>query len=60
MSDFSAAEQVYLALESLSYTLGDRQKLSAALDRFYAEVEDDASFNPSSFSNTAQSLQGQF
>ena len=59
-SDFSAAEQVYMALESLSYTLGDRQGLSAALDRLYAEVEDDAKFNPSSFSNTAQNVQGRF
>jgi hypothetical protein len=60
MSDFNAAEQVYLALESLSYTLGDRSKYSAALDRIYKEVEDDASFNPSSFRSTAQTLQGQF
>jgi len=60
MSDFNAAEQVYLALESLSYTLGDRQQHTGALDRIYDEVENDSSFDPSSFSRTAQNLQGQF
>lgn len=60
MSDFNAAEQVYLALESLSYTLGDRQKLISALDRIYTEVENDSAFNPSSFVRTAQDVQGQF
>jgi hypothetical protein len=60
MSDFNAAEQVYLGLESLSYTLGDRQQKTAALDRIYKEVENDSTFNPSSFSRTAQDVQGQF
>lgn len=60
MSDFNAAEQVYLALESLSYSLDDRQRLAGALDRIYAEVEDDATFVPSSFASTAGKVQGQF
>lgn len=60
MSDFNAAEQVYLALESLSYTLGDRQQITSALDRIYEEVANDSTFSPSSFSRTAQSVQGQF
>ena len=60
MSDFNAAEQLYLALESLSYTLGDRQRLKGALDRIYTEVEDGAKFNPSSLASTAQKLQGKF
>lgn len=58
--DFNAAEQVFLGLESLSYSLDDRQRLSAALDRIFAEVEDDATFVPSSFARTAGSVQGQF
>jgi len=60
MSDFNSAEQVYLALESLSYTLGDRQQKTAALDRMYKEVENDSSFSPASFSRTAQNVRGQF
>jgi len=59
-SDFNSAEQVYLALESLSYTLGDRQQKTSALDRIYAEVENDSSFNPASFSRTAQNVRGEF
>jgi hypothetical protein len=59
-SDFNSAEQVYLALESLSYTLGDRQQKTSALDRMYKEVENDSSFNPSSFSRTAQNVRGEF
>lgn len=60
MSDFHAAEQVYLGLESLSYSLGDRQTVEAALDQIYAEVEDDSSFNPSTFATTARNLRGKF
>ena len=60
MSDFNSAGQVYLALESLSYTLGDRQQLTSAIDEMYDEVENDSTFNPSSFSRTAQDVQGQF
>ena len=59
-SDFNSAEQVYLALESLSYTLGDRGQLTSTLDRIYAEVEDDSTFDPSSFAATARNIQGQF
>ena len=58
--DFNAAEQLFLGLESLSYSLDDRQRLSGALDRIFAEVEDDATFVPSSFARTAGSVQGQF
>ncbi len=60
MSDFNAAEQVYLALESLSFTLGDRQRLEDALDRIYAQVEIASEFRPSSFASTARNLQGEF
>lgn len=60
MSDFNAAEQAYFALESLSYSLGDRDRLTVALDRIYAEVEIASKFRPGSFASTARSLQGQF
>lgn len=60
MNDFNAAEQIYFALESLSYTLGDRQRLVGALDRIYAEVEDDSGFRPASFAATARNVRGQF
>lgn len=59
-SDFNAAEQVYLALESLSFTLGDRDRLTSALDKIYSEVETASAFRPAAFANTARNLTGQF
>lgn len=60
MSDFNAAEQLYLALESLSYSIGDRERLADSLDRIYAEVETASGFRPASFANTARNLLGRF
>ena len=60
MSDYNAAEQVYLSLESLSYSIGDRDRLSDALDRLYEEVKDHAAYDPASFAATARNLTGQF
>ena len=60
MNDFNAAEQVVLALESISYSLNDWDRVSAAMDRMFDEVADDASFVPASFARTAASVQGQF
>ena len=60
MSDYSAAEQVYLALETLSYASGDRAALAAALDSLYTEVESDGSFDPTSFAATAARIRDRF
>jgi hypothetical protein len=60
MGDYNAAEQLYLALESLSHSIGDRQSLGNALDSLYAEVEDDLDFDPASFSTAARRIQEQF
>lgn len=60
MSDFNAAEQVYLALESLSYSIGDRERLADSLDRIYAEVETATGFSPGSFASTARNVLGRF
>ncbi len=59
-SDFAAAEQVFMAMESLSYALGDRDQREDALDRLFAEVEDHKTFSPSRFAITARNVQGQF
>ena len=60
MSDYNAAEQVYLALESLSHAIGDRQALGNALDGLYSEVESGTGFNPTSFAAAARRLQDRF
>ncbi|MDN3640308.1 multiheme c-type cytochrome [Simiduia curdlanivorans] len=47
--DFTSAEQVFLALESLSYDLGDRQTLLPALDALYNSVADEYRFDHGAF-----------
>lgn len=59
-SDFAAAEQIVLGVESLSYALGDRDKLKAPLDALYRTVRSDADFDPGRFANAAKSVQRQF
>lgn len=56
LSDFNAAEQLYLAVESLSYTLGDRDRYADDLDRLFAELEDDYQYRPARFEAAARSL----
>jgi hypothetical protein len=60
MGDFNAAEQAVLALESLSYSLRDWDRVSAAMDSIFNEVADDADFSPTSFAGTAGRIAGQF
>lgn len=60
MSDFSAAEQVVLALETLSYALDDWDRVSSAMDRIFEQVVDDASYSPASFAATAGGILEQF
>lgn len=60
MGDYNAAEQVYLALESLSHAIGDRQSLAAALDSLYTEVENDTGFDPTSFAAAAGRIRNRF
>lgn len=60
MGDYAAAEQAFLALESLSYTLGDMEARKGALDRLYEAVESDRSYDPGAFARTARAVQGAF
>lgn len=59
-SDYATAEQVVLGLESLSYSLDDRDSRKAALDALYKAVESDVSFNPARFAAEAKRAQGRF
>jgi hypothetical protein len=59
-SDFAAAEQIVLGAESLSYALGDRDKLKSALDVLYRAVKSDSEFDPGKFAVAAKSVQKQF
>jgi len=59
-SDFGAAEQIVLGVESLSYALGDRDKLKAPLDALYRAVKSDTDFDPTRFAEAARGVQRQF
>jgi hypothetical protein len=59
-SDFAAAEQVVLGVESLSYSLGDRDKVKGALDVLYKSVQSESQFNPTQFADAAKNVQRQF
>lgn len=58
--DYAAAEQVVLGVESLSYSLGDRDSKKAALDALYNAVRSDTNFSPKQFATAAKNAQRQF
>jgi hypothetical protein len=59
-SDFAAAEQVVMGVESLSYSMGDRDRYKRALDALYATVQSATAFEPGRFAAAARDVQGQF
>jgi hypothetical protein len=60
MSDFAAAEQVFLGIESLSLYLGDAGTHRAALNRLYDVVQTDRDYDPARFITTVRGIQGAF
>lgn len=54
--DFTSAEQAFLALESLSYGLGDRAKIKKQLDALYTSLADETAFKPGAFAAAAAEL----
>ena len=60
MSDFAAAEQTFLAVETLSFYLADTARLQSALDDLYGAVENDASYDPDRFAAVARRQRGRF
>ena len=55
---FTAAEQVFLAVETLSLSLGDAGRLEGQLDRLFATVEDENDFVPQQFAVLARQMLG--
>lgn len=55
---FTAAEQAFLAVETLSLSLGDAERLKSRLDAWYASVEDENVFVPQQFAVLARQLMG--
>jgi len=58
--DYAAAEQIVLGVESLSYSLGDRDSKKNALDSLYNAVKNDTAFNPQQFAAIAKKAQASF
>lgn len=58
--DYAAAEQIVLGVESLSYSLGDRDARKAALDALYNVVKNDTTFSPQQFAAAAKNAQRTF
>ncbi len=59
-SDFAAAEQVVLGVDSLSHSLNDFDRRRAALDTLYDKVKSGANFSPAQFADAAKRVQNQF
>lgn len=57
--DFAAAEQAFLAVETVSIELGDRDALRSRLDRWFKSVEDENHFNAARFAELAGKLSSQ-
>lgn len=55
-ADYSSAEQAFLALESLSYSLGDRKNITTQLDKVFASLGDETEFKPKSFATACAAL----
>jgi hypothetical protein len=59
-SDFGAAEQIVLGIDSLSHSLNDYDRRRAPLDALYDRVKSGANFNATQFAEAARRVQGQF
>jgi hypothetical protein len=58
MGDFGAAEQTFLAIESLSLYIGDAARIRGPLDALFKTVEDSGRFNPGRFAAASKTLLG--
>jgi hypothetical protein len=56
LSDYGAAEQTFLAVDSLGYALGDGDRLSGRVDTLFKTVENDQTYRPDHFEAAARAL----
>jgi hypothetical protein len=59
-SDYLAAEQVVLGVESLSLALNDRDRHAADIDALYSAVDTTGGFDPAQFAAVARQKVGRF
>ena len=60
LSDYAAAEQAFLGVESLSLYIGDADRISTTLDDLYTAVESDETFSPKDFRAAARKALDRF
>jgi len=58
--DYNTAYQIYVGVDSLSTTLGDRDAKRSPLDTLFKLVDKPSTFSPAKFMGTAKNLQNQF
>ena len=58
--DFSAAEQAFLAVDSITITLGESDKLASSLDQWYDALSDEDRFSPKGFAKVANKIKKAF
>jgi len=56
--DYAVAEQAFLAIESLTYEIGDQGKVSTELDKLYESLESEHDFNQREFIRMSKELIG--
>ncbi len=56
LADYAAAEQAFLGIESLSYYLGDADRLQGALDALFSAVSSDSDYEPGQVRSAMQQL----
>jgi hypothetical protein len=60
LADYASAEQAFLAVESLTLYLGPTPGQRTALDRLFATVEKDRTYEPMRFMQTADTITREF
>mgnify|MGYP000412744430 CR=1 FL=1 len=58
--DFSAAEQAFLAVDSITIVLNEGDKLAASLDQWYDSLSDENRFSPKGFATVANKIKKAF
>ena len=58
--DYQTASQIYMGVDSLSTTLGDRDAKKANLDTLFKLIDKPSAFSPARFMGTAKNLQNEF
>lgn len=57
-ADYSSAEQAFLGMEAISYSIGDRDKILTSLDAAYATLKNEHTYEPAALRAACRTLSG--